>query len=131
ALFAQLSAPFECRCSFLEIYNERVYDLLDNDTATSMDAKLLREDSQQNVFVQDLLEIPVTSSTSALQLLTLGAKQRTVGSTAMNRESSRSTLHLVDLAGSEKQTQTGATESASQRGILLRFTGEYINVFCA
>ncbi|EQC42370.1 hypothetical protein, variant [Saprolegnia diclina VS20] len=127
ALFAQLSAPFECRCSYLEIYNERIYDLLDDDV--TVDAKLLREDSQQNVFVQDLLELPVTSSSSALQLLALGGRNRTVGSTAMNRESSRShsvftikltqttrdgarlksILHLVDLAGSEKQSQTGAT----------------------
>jgi len=84
------------------------------------------------VFVQDLLEQVITSPTEAIKYLEIGSKNRTVGSTAMNRESSRShsvftiklnqqvqevegieitrhsVLHLVDLAGSEKQSQTGA-----------------------
>ncbi|OQR84285.1 kinesin-like protein KIF15-A-like isoform X2 [Achlya hypogyna] len=153
ALFEQLAAEpgtYECRCSFLEIYNEKVYDLLDDATA---DAKPVREDSSRGVFVQDLLEVPIASAHNALQLLALGSRNRTVGSTAMNRESSRShsvltlklsrtrscdgltatiksTLHLVDLAGSEKQAHTGATgarlKEASQINKSLSVLGNVI-----
>ncbi|KAF0691365.1 Aste57867_17385 [Aphanomyces stellatus] len=123
---------FTCTCSYLEIYNEKIFDLLDERTAAALsDPKLLREDALHGVFVQDLLELQVRSPDEALDLLVGGSRRRTVGSTAMNHESSRShsvftiklvqrvvdrgidvtrksTLHLVDLAGSEKQSQTGA-----------------------
>ncbi|RHY30018.1 hypothetical protein DYB32_004731, partial [Aphanomyces invadans] len=127
------STIFTCTCSYLEIYNERIYDLLDERMAT--EAKLLREDAVSGIFVQDLLEVQVHAPNEALELLMRGTNNRTVGSTAMNRESSRShsvfmiklvqklkddggvdvvrksTLHLVDLAGSEKQSATGATST--------------------
>ncbi|ETW07316.1 hypothetical protein H310_01863 [Aphanomyces invadans] len=133
-LFQHLQRPttiFTCTCSYLEIYNERIYDLLDERMAT--EAKLLREDAVSGIFVQDLLEVQVHAPNEALELLMRGTNNRTVGSTAMNRESSRShsvfmiklvqklkdnggvdvvrksTLHLVDLAGSEKQSATGTT----------------------
>ena len=45
------------RCSFLEIYNEDIRDLLRQD-----EKKLeMREDQQKNVYVQDLSIIPVKS----------------------------------------------------------------------
>ncbi len=112
----------------MEIYNEKIYDLLD---VISEEPKYIRVDAVLGLFVQDLVETPVICPREALQILEDGGKHRTVGSTAMNRESSRShsvftikltqrldeagaeitrksTLHLVDLAGSEKQSQTGA-----------------------
>ncbi|CAK4130104.1 unnamed protein product [Aphanomyces euteiches] len=124
----QTLAGFDMTCSYLEIYNEKIYDLLDSANA---EPKTIREDANAGIFVSDLLEEPVGSPHDALRLLEDGGKNRTVGSTAMNRESSRShsvftikltqrldedgvditrksTLHLVDLAGSEKQSQTGA-----------------------
>ncbi|EQC42368.1 hypothetical protein SDRG_00106 [Saprolegnia diclina VS20] len=130
-LFASLSAsqtPFTCHCSYFEIYNEKIFDLLDT---SATEPKAVREDNT-GVYVQDILESHVTTPEDALRLLHLGTKQRTVGSTAMNRESSRShsvftlhltqtlptadglsvvrrsLLHLVDLAGSEKQSHTRA-----------------------
>ncbi|CAK5208366.1 unnamed protein product [Aphanomyces euteiches] len=131
-LFRQLEQQktiFTCACSYLEIYNEKIFDLLDD--RHTIDAKLLREDAVEGIFVQDLLEVKVRTPEDALDLLEGGRKNRTVGATAMNRESSRShsvftikliqrlkeadievtrksTLHLVDLAGSEKQCHTGA-----------------------
>ncbi|KDO29826.1 hypothetical protein SPRG_19713 [Saprolegnia parasitica CBS 223.65] len=128
-LFASLAASqtvFTCDCSFFEIYNEKIFDLLDD---SAIEPKTVREDSN-SVFVQDLCETRVATPDDALRLLQRGAKQRTVESTAMNRESSRShsvftlhlsqtihttdglvivrrsLLHLVDLAGSEKQSHT-------------------------
>ncbi|ETV64772.1 hypothetical protein H257_18407 [Aphanomyces astaci] len=130
-MFERLTASqtsFDMTCSYLEIYNEKIYDLLD---VISDEPKYIREDATLGLFVQDLVEMPVASPRAALQVLDDGGQHRTVGCTAMNRESSRShsvftikltqrldeagmeitrrsTLHLVDLAGSEKQSHTAA-----------------------
>lgn len=52
---------FLCKCSFLEIYKEVITDLL-NPTATRLH---IREDLQQGVHVEGLLEQTVTSSKQA------------------------------------------------------------------
>ncbi|OQS04594.1 carboxy terminal motor kinesin, partial [Thraustotheca clavata] len=151
-LFTSLeNIAFTCHCSYLEIYNEKVYDLLD--VATS-EAKAVREDCNLGVFVQDLIEKQVNNPTEALEYVNIGGKNRTTAATAMNRESSRShsvftiklvqmiddhglslirqsTLHLVDLAGSEKQSQTGALglrlKEATQINRSLSTLGNVIN----
>ncbi|CAB3988874.1 kinesin KIF15 isoform X1 [Paramuricea clavata] len=116
---------FLCQCSFLEIYNEQIFDLLDP-TSTGLQ---LREDIKRGVFVDGLLEKPVSSARDVYNVLNSGWLNRRVASTSMNRESSRShavftitieskeikgtiknikvsRLHLVDLAGSERQKDT-------------------------
>ena len=55
---------FLCRCSFLEIYNEQVYDLLDP-TSTGLQ---LRENIKRGVFVDGLIERSVTSACDAYQV---------------------------------------------------------------
>ncbi|OQR91873.1 kinesin-like protein KIF15-like [Achlya hypogyna] len=131
-LFADLHGmDFVCTCSYVEIYGEKIYDLLDG---KRVEAKCVREDSVDGVFVQNLVERPLRSVTEAFAQLVLGSKHRSVASTSMNRESSRShavftlkllqriavgsaevtdlvrrksVLHCVDLAGSEKQSLLG------------------------
>ena len=49
---------FLCQCSFLEIYNEQIFDLLDP-TSTGLQ---LREDIKKGVFVDGLLEKSVSSA---------------------------------------------------------------------
>ncbi|KAF4135379.1 Kinesin motor domain [Phytophthora infestans] len=118
-------------CSYLEIYNEKVFDLLEpTGSVAAQQPKSLREDRNKEVYVDQLREIDVGSEEEALTLLQLGSQNRHISSTDMNRESSRShavfsvklvleertsagvkrtrrsCLHLVDLAGSEKQRQT-------------------------
>ncbi|CAI5700537.1 unnamed protein product [Peronospora effusa] len=118
-------------CSYLEIYNEKIFDLLEpSGSVAAQQPKSLREDHNKAVYVDQLREIDVGSEEEALTLLQLGSQNRHVSSTEMNRESSRShavfsvklvleertssgvkrtrrsCLHLVDLAGSEKQRQT-------------------------
>lgn len=119
-------------CSYLEIYNEKIFDLLeDNGSAAAQQPKNLREDSKlKQVYVDQLREVPIESEEAAIEWLRLGSKNRHMASTDMNRESSRShavftiklvqterttagvmitrrsNLHLIDLAGSEKQRQT-------------------------
>ncbi|XP_019702656.1 kinesin-like protein KIN-12F isoform X1 [Elaeis guineensis] len=118
---------YNCRCSFLEIYNEQITDLLDP-FSTNL---LLREDIRKGVYVENLTEFEVESVNDILKLLMQGAANRKVAATNMNRESSRShsvftcviesrwekdstsnlrfaRLNLVDLAGSERQKTSGA-----------------------
>uniref|UniRef100_A0AAY4CBJ6 Kinesin motor domain-containing protein n=1 Tax=Denticeps clupeoides TaxID=299321 RepID=A0AAY4CBJ6_9TELE len=116
---------FLCKCSFIEIYNEQIYDLLDSASASLF----LRENIKKGVFVDGAVEKFVTSAAEAYQVLEMGWRNRRVASTSMNRESSRShavftvtleskemdgqlvnirtsQLNLVDLAGSERQKDT-------------------------
>ncbi|KAK8626852.1 hypothetical protein V6N13_134482 [Hibiscus sabdariffa] len=112
---------YNCKCSFLEIYNEQITDLLDP-SATNL---LLREDVKKGVYVENLTEFEVQTVSDILKLLSQGSLNRKVAATNMNRESSRShsvftciiesrwekdsttnlrfaRLNLVDLAGSER-----------------------------
>uniref|UniRef100_A0A8C1A525 Kinesin motor domain-containing protein n=1 Tax=Cyprinus carpio carpio TaxID=630221 RepID=A0A8C1A525_CYPCA len=121
---------FLCKCSFIEIYNEQIYDLLDS-VSTSL---FLREDIKRGVFVEGAVEKYAASAAEAYQVLSMGWRNRRVASTSMNRESSRShavftmtlesketaqevvnirtsQLNLVDLAGSERQRDTHAEGS--------------------
>uniref|UniRef100_A0A8C3XRB9 Kinesin family member 15 n=1 Tax=Chelydra serpentina TaxID=8475 RepID=A0A8C3XRB9_CHESE len=116
---------FLCKCSFIEIYNEQIFDLLDSASA----GLFLREHIKKGVFVVGAVEQVLTSAAEAYQVLTMGWRNRRVASTSMNRESSRShavftitvdsmeknsevvnirssQLNLVDLAGSERQKDT-------------------------
>ncbi|XP_043823058.1 kinesin-like protein KIF15 [Dromiciops gliroides] len=116
---------FLCKCSFIEIYNEQIFDLLDSASA----GLLLREHIKKGVCVVGAVEQVVTSAAEAYQVLSGGWRNRRVAATSMNRESSRShavftitvesmeknkdvvnirssQLNLVDLAGSERQKDT-------------------------
>ena len=54
---------FLCRCSFLEIYNEQVYDLLDAATRPLQ----LRENIKRGVFVDGIIEQTVNSAAEAYE----------------------------------------------------------------
>eukprot|EP00606_Chrysophyceae_sp_TOSAG23-5_P001177 GSChrysophyteH2.ASY1.ANO1.1006.1 assembled CDS len=97
---------YSCKCSFYEIYNERVYDLLhsvnkENNSsgstgaATSISSLNIREDQNKGVYVDGLTEEAVNSPDAAKRVLNLGYRSRHVSATAMNRDSSRS--HAVFL----------------------------------
>ncbi|TXG71464.1 hypothetical protein EZV62_000043 [Acer yangbiense] len=118
---------FSCKCSFLEIYNEQITDLLEP-SSTNLQ---LREDLKKGVYVENLTEYNVTTVNDVVKLLLQGAANRKMAATYMNSESSRShsvftciiesqwekdsmthfrfaRLNLVDLAGSERQKSSGA-----------------------
>ncbi|PSS19180.1 Kinesin-like protein, partial [Actinidia chinensis var. chinensis] len=118
---------YNCKCSFLEIYNEQISDLLDPSSSNL----LLREDTKHGVYVENLSEFEVQTVGDILKLVIQGSSNRKVAATNMNRESSRShsvftcviesrwekdampnlrfaRLNLVDLAGSERQKSSGA-----------------------
>mmetsp|Transcript_18435 Transcript_18435/g.22116 ORF Transcript_18435/g.22116 Transcript_18435/m.22116 type:complete len:824 (+) Transcript_18435:108-2579(+) len=119
---------FLVRASYLEIYNEEVRDLLAKNSQAHLD---LKESPEGGVYVKDLTNFVVKGVGEINNVLNVGKKNRTVGATLMNQDSSRShsiftitietsdrndsgtirvgKLNLVDLAGSERQSKTGAT----------------------
>ncbi|GBF99862.1 kinesin-ii motor subunit [Raphidocelis subcapitata] len=118
------------RASFLEIYNEEVRDLLSKSPKERLE---LKEHKDTGVYVKGLNAFVVKSVAEIRAVLEVGKKNRSVGATLMNQDSSRShsvftitvecieqgpasdghirvgKLNLVDLAGSERQAKTGAT----------------------
>ena len=124
--------------SYLEIYNERVRDLLN--PATKGNLKV-REHPSTGPYVEDLAKLVVRSFQEIENLMDEGNKARTVAATNMNETSSRShavftltltqkrhdvetkmdtekvaKISLVDLAGSERATSTGATGARLKEG---------------
>ncbi|KAJ8006235.1 hypothetical protein DPEC_G00126200 [Dallia pectoralis] len=59
------SKSFLCKCSFIEIYNEQIFDLLDSASASLF----LRENIKKGVFVEGAVEKFVTSAAEAYQVL--------------------------------------------------------------
>ena len=84
---AHANVKFLVRASFLEIYLDDVYDLLNTDKRKRMEVK---ESKDKGVFVKDLSEYAVNSVADMVKLLKVGSKQRAVGATKMNAGSSRS-----------------------------------------
>lgn len=116
--------------SFMEIYMEQIHDLLDPYSGTDHTRFLIQEDKNEGIYVRGLTEKSVSSPQDLESLLHEGLAIRTMSSTQMNADSSRShaifqiklrlvsptkkstiksSLFLVDLAGSEKVNKTGAT----------------------
>lgn len=84
---------FLVRCSYLEIYNETILDLLcfasPNGKAAGENLKI-HEDPNKGIYVQDLTNVVVKTVPELEKLLNAGVKNRKVGETAMNKDSSRS-----------------------------------------
>ena len=79
--------------SYLQIYCEQIQDLLCPDSGDNLS---IREGRRGGVYVPDLQQVEVTSLEECLQLLQLGAQNRSVAFTALNAHSSRS--HAVVIA---------------------------------
>jgi kinesin family protein 3/17 len=84
---SEIDKRFLVRCSYLEIYNENILDLLGNDTSTKLDVK---EDANKGIYVKDLTQVIVKSVPEIDKAMKAGLKNRKVGATEMNKESSRS-----------------------------------------
>lgn len=121
---SELITDFQVKCSSFEIYNEQVVDLL---SPGSQKRCKIRERADKTTFVEGLEEVEVANVEEIIACIHRGNENRTVGSTLMNQESSRShavfhisvyqketrvktgtvvechsTCKLVDLAGSER-----------------------------
>lgn len=140
-IFEKLKASdieFTVRVSYLELYNEELFDLL----SSQEDATRLRifEDAARkgSVVIQGLEEVTVHSKDEVYAILDKGANKRQTAATLMNAHSSRShsvfsvTIHikentiegeellktgklnLVDLAGSENIGRSGAVDKRAR-----------------
>ncbi|KMZ89194.1 kinesin [Plasmodium vivax Brazil I] len=117
---------YKVKCSFIEIYNENICDLL-NPSDEYLD---VREDPIKGVTVSNIFEVCTTSVEEIMELIHTGNKNRTQEPTDANKTSSRShgvlqviveetekgqgiyqqtkrgKLCVIDLAGSERASQT-------------------------
>uniref|UniRef100_A0A665WF47 Kinesin family member 13Bb n=1 Tax=Echeneis naucrates TaxID=173247 RepID=A0A665WF47_ECHNA len=136
---AREGESFTVEVSYMEIYNEKVRDLLD--PKGSRQALRVREHKVLGPYVDGLSRLAVASYKDIESLMSEGNKSRTVAATNMNEESSRShavfniilthtlmdlqsgttgekvsKLSLVDLAGSERAAKTGASGERLKEG---------------
>ncbi|XP_037102409.1 kinesin-like protein KIF13B isoform X2 [Syngnathus acus] len=130
---------FTVEVSYMEIYNEKVRDLLD--PKGGRQTLRVREHKVLGPYVDGLSRLAVASYKDIEVLMSEGNKSRTVAATNMNEESSRShavfniilthtltdvqsgtsgekvsRLSLVDLAGSERAAKTGAAGERLKEG---------------
>ncbi|TNN65464.1 Kinesin-like protein KIF6 [Liparis tanakae] len=140
------SMVYTIHISYLEIYNEMGYDLLDSRHEASrledLPKVLIMEDPDQNIHLRNLSLQQSANEEEALNLLFLGDTNRIIAETPMNQASTRShciftvhmcrrepgsatlrrsKLNLVDLAGSDRVSKT------SLNGQLLT-EAKYINL---
>ncbi|KAH7912466.1 hypothetical protein BJ138DRAFT_1004364 [Hygrophoropsis aurantiaca] len=129
---------FTVEVSYIEIYNEKVRDLLNPKNTGNL---RVREHPSLGPYVEDLSKLMVNSYEEMMTLMDEGNKARTVAATNMNETSSRShavftllltmkrhdvdtnldtekvsRISLVDLAGSERANSTGATGQRLKEG---------------
>jgi hypothetical protein len=110
------SKKFLVRCSYLEIYNEEIRDLLGNDTEAKLE---LKENKDKGVFVKDLTIMTVKSVKEIEDYMAEGTKSRKVGATAMNAESSRShSLFTIYIETAETVSDLRSPLAASHYQIL-------------
>ena len=125
-----LGYAYSAKVSHLEIYNEVIFDLLDQTEDKSI---TVREDTKKGVMVDGWSVESVANASEAYALFKKGCKSRHIGQTAANRESSKShsvfiltqeqkfidadtglekrlktSFYLVDLAGFERQKDSEA-----------------------
>ncbi|XP_078481075.1 kinesin-like protein KIF13A [Ciona intestinalis] len=136
----QESQSFKVEVSYMEIYNEKVRDLLDPSGGKQQHLKV-REHKLLGPYVDGLQQLVASTAQDVQELMSEGSKSRTVAATKMNAESSRShavftlivthtmvdiqsgvsgervsKLSLVDLAGSERSSKTGASGARLKEG---------------
>uniref|UniRef100_A0A8C7SP41 Kinesin-like protein n=1 Tax=Oncorhynchus mykiss TaxID=8022 RepID=A0A8C7SP41_ONCMY len=90
--------------SYIEIYNNYIYDLLEEAPYDPIkpkppQSKLLREDQNHNMYVAGCTEVEVKSTEEAFEVFWRGQKKRRIANTQLNRESSRShSVFIIKLA---------------------------------
>ena len=84
---ANVEKRFLVRCSYVEIYNEEIRDLLGPDPNAKHE---LKENKDKGVFIKDLTILTVKSIQEIEKVMEKGNSLRQVGKTAMNDTSSRS-----------------------------------------
>lgn len=143
-----LGWKYTIKASFLEIYNEVLYDLLSNDNK-DIEIRMANAKNKTEIYVSNLTEVEVTCASRLHELMNIARSNRATASTAGNERSSRShavtrleisgqhaskpevlvgMINLVDLAGSESpKTSTRMDETKN----INRSLSELSNVILA
>jgi kinesin family protein 11 len=136
-------AETSVKCSFIELYNEELRDLLSTDDNVKLKIYEDQKKGQTATLVQGMEECHIKTASKGLQLLKSGSHKRQVAATKCNDLSSRShtvftltvyirrtsetgedfvsagKLNLVDLAGSENIQRSGAeNKRAAEAGLI-------------
>merc|ERR1719499_1173131 len=124
------NVEFLVKVSFMELYNEQLFDLLSGKPRREDTIVDIREDGNKGIKIPGLTETPISNVVETMNLLEKASEGRVTAATAMNARSSRShaiftlsiesrtktdgklltfsKFHMVDLAGSERQKKTKA-----------------------
>ncbi|XP_065832397.1 kinesin-like protein KIF16B [Oscarella lobularis] len=142
---SQIEMSCKAQVSYLEIYNERVKDLMlppsanKSDTVAAPYTLKVREHPDNGPYVENLSRHVVEKLSDVEALMEIGNRRRTTAATLMNDVSSRShavftisftqalfeegvprettsKINLVDLAGSERAEASGATGNRLREG---------------
>ncbi|XEU98522.1 hypothetical protein FSHL1_003809 [Fusarium sambucinum] len=116
------SREFLLRVSYLEIYNEKIHDLLSMSTsggAPQQEEIKLREDSKRGVYATPLKEEIVQSPTQLLRVIARGDQARRTASTQFNARSSRSHAVVQIVVESRERMPGGAAAAEGKRSGLL------------
>lgn len=107
-------AEYSVKCTFLELYNEEITDLLSADdevdprraaAAAAVNKLQLMEDGKGGVLVRGLEEVIVMNAAEVFPLLERGTAKRRTAETLLNKQSSRShcvfsvTIHIKEMTG--------------------------------
>lgn len=126
----KLNGSFTIQCSYIEIYLERIRDLL-NTQLDNLKLREIKSDGMKtaSVYIEGCTVCSIQNLNDMLKIIKKGEANRTIAATDMNERSSRShsvlivtlnqtdaikqtrissKLFLVDLAGSEDITRSGA-----------------------
>ena len=116
---------FLLRVSYLEIYNEKINDLLSPPViggigpgAAQPEEIKLREDSKRGVYASPLREEIVQSPTQLLRVIARGDHSRRTRSTQFNAQSSRSHAVVQIVVESRERSSVNATGAENKRAPL-------------
>lgn len=134
------SSRVKVECSYYEIYNEKIHDLLGNDSKVPL---RVREHPVNGPYIVDLSKIECSSYQDVVYWINLAQKRRLTACTSMNQKSSRShtiftlvitqdkdldeefkqsitsKVNIVDLAGSERTHVVNATGKRYQESVII------------
>eukprot|EP01064_Diplonema_japonicum_P009159 TRINITY_DN16625_c0_g1_i1.p1 TRINITY_DN16625_c0_g1~~TRINITY_DN16625_c0_g1_i1.p1 ORF type:complete len:586 (+),score=87.67 TRINITY_DN16625_c0_g1_i1:61-1818(+) len=123
-IFENLTDTCTLQASFLEIYNENIYDLLAPSSGT---LPLRYTPASSSFFVENAIVVACDSEADLREVIAEGVSNRSTASHIINADSSRShailtiffqngrtlgKLNFVDLAGSERLKDSGSTGGA-------------------
>ncbi|KAI9718807.1 MAG: hypothetical protein M1828_006569 [Chrysothrix sp. TS-e1954] len=117
---------FLLRVSYLEIYNEKIHDLLSAPISSNGQPALqqqeeikLREDSRRGVYASPLKEEIVQSPTQLLRVIARGDQARRTSSTQYNARSSRSHAVVQIVVESRERNTGGAAAAGDKRSAIV------------